>query len=76
LTQIVKTGVFLISVGFDFGQYQWLLLILCGATILGTFIGRWLMEKISQHRFNQLNRILLSVIALGMWLDALRHWLN
>lgn len=76
LTQIVKTGVFLISVGFDFGQYQWLLLILCTATILGTFIGRWLMEKISQQRFNQWNRILLTIIALGMWLDALRHWVN
>lgn len=76
LTQIVKTGVFLLSVGFDFGQYQWLILILCTATILGTFIGRWLMEKISQQRFNQLNRILLAIIALGMWLDALRHWLN
>jgi uncharacterized membrane protein YfcA len=76
LTQLVKTGVFLFSVGFDFGQYQWLLLILCVATVLGTFIGRWLMEKISQQRFNQWNRILLAIIALGMWLDALRNWVN
>lgn len=76
LTQIVKTAVFLVSVGFDFGQYQTLLLILCGATILGTFIGRWLMERISQKRFNQMNKILLASIALGMWLDALKHWWN
>jgi len=75
LTQIVKTGVFFFSVGFDFGEYQWLLIGLCTATILGTFIGRWLMEKISQKRFNQVNRILLAVIALGMWIDAFKHWL-
>lgn len=76
MNQLVKTAVFFLSVGFDFGQYQTLLLLLCGATILGTFIGRWLMEKISQQRFNQMNKILLAIIALGMWLDVLRHWLT
>lgn len=76
MNQMVKTGVFFLSVGFDFGQYQMLLLLLCGATILGTFIGRWLIEKISQKRFNQMNKILLTIIALGMLLDAVKHWWN
>lgn len=76
LTQIVKTAVFFFSVGFNFGDYQWLLLGLCMATIFGTYLGRWLMGKISSKRFNQINRLLLAIIALGMWLDVFMHWYN
>lgn len=74
LTQIAKTTVFFFSVGFNFGNFKWLLLSLCIATIIGTYLGRWLITKISSRRFNQMNRLLLAMIALGMWLDVFKHW--
>jgi uncharacterized membrane protein YfcA len=73
LTQVVKTAIFVAAVGFDFGAYRGLLLLLCAATIIGTYLGRWLMNKISQGHFDQINRILLALIALGMWGNVLRQ---
>jgi uncharacterized protein len=71
MTQVVKTLVFSWGLGFQFGDYFHLLLILGIATLLGTFAGKFLLAKMSEKHYNVLNRILLGAIGGLMILGVL-----
>lgn len=71
ITQIVKLLVFVTVVRFSFAQYSLLLVLLGLATVIGSLIGRYLIEKISEKTYNTLNNSLLGIIALGMVIGAL-----
>jgi uncharacterized membrane protein YfcA len=70
ITQIVKLIVFIWVVRFSFAQYGLLLCLLGIAAIVGTLIGRYLMEKMSEKTYNTLNNLLLGAIAVGMIVGA------
>jgi uncharacterized membrane protein YfcA len=76
MTQIVKTLVFSVSVGFQFGDYGYLLVILGIATILGTFIGKFLLAKLSEQHYDVLNRGLLGLIGSLMMAGVLWKWVQ
>jgi uncharacterized protein len=76
LTQVVKVIVFATSVGFDFGNYKELLIVLCLASILGTFLGKIVMKKMSEQQFNQINSVLLAVIASIMIIKGIFNLLE
>ncbi len=71
ITQITKLIIFASVVKFSFEKFGFLLLILSLAAIIGTFIGRYLIEKISEKAYNVLNNWLLATIAILMILGAL-----
>ncbi len=66
ITQIVKLFIFATVVRFSFAQFGWLLLCLGCAAIVGTLIGRYLIDKLSEKAYNLLNNWLLATIALSM----------
>jgi len=71
ITQIAKLLIFATVVRFSFAKFGLLLLCLGCAAIVGTLVGKYLMEKISEKAYNVLNNWLLAVIALGMVASAL-----
>ncbi|TAE69483.1 MAG: sulfite exporter TauE/SafE family protein [Bacteroidetes bacterium] len=76
ITQIAKLIIFASVVHFSFDKFWFLLLILSLAAIIGTLIGRYLIEKISENVYNTLNNWLLGSIASLMILGALSKIIN
>jgi uncharacterized protein len=76
MTQIVKTLVFSLSVGFQFDVYGHILLIMGIATILGTLAGKFLLAKMSAQHYNVLNRGLLGLIGSLMIVGVLWKWVQ
>jgi uncharacterized membrane protein YfcA len=70
ITQIVKLFIFVTVVRFSFAEYSLLLVLLGLAAVIGSLIGRYLIEKISEKAYNTLNNSLLGIIALGMVIGA------
>ncbi|TAF65426.1 MAG: sulfite exporter TauE/SafE family protein [Cytophagales bacterium] len=66
ITQIVKLIVFVSIVHFSFEKYGGLLFWLSVAAIVGTFLGRYLINFLNEKTYNQLNNWLLFVIASAM----------
>lgn len=76
LTQVVKVAMFATTIGFDFAEYQWLLLFLSVATVAGTFWGKQLMSKISDASYDRMNNALLGFIAVGMVAKPVFLWVQ
>jgi len=55
-------------VGFAFREYALLLSLLCVAVIGGTWFGSQLLEKVSERRFVQVYRAVLTLIAIRLLL--------
>jgi len=70
LTQLVKVIVFATLVQFDFADYLTPLLLFGAISLIGTFIGKKVIGKISDKLYNKLNRGLLIVIGINMLLKA------
>lgn len=71
LTQLCKIVVFSSVMKFDFTQYTQALILLGIMAIIGTFIGKRIIGKISDKKYNHLNNMLLGGIALSMILKAI-----
>ena len=71
LTQCSKILVFSSVMHFDFYQYTQVLILLGSMAIVGTFIGKKIIGKISDKNYHQLNNLLLGTIALSMMLKAI-----
>jgi len=67
LGHLAKIAVFGL-VGFAFRDYALPLSLLCLAVICGTWLGSQLLEKVSERRFVQVYKTLLTVIALRLLL--------
>ena len=71
LGHVAKIAIFGL-VGFAFREYALLLSLLCVGVILGTWLGSQLLERVSERRFVQLYKTVLTLIALRLLLwDAL-----
>jgi uncharacterized protein len=66
LTQMMKIVTFATSVKFDFSDFTEILIVLCVASILETFLGKKIMDKMSEKRFNKINSMLLVRISVAM----------
>lgn len=71
ITQITKLIIFASVVQFSFDKFSLLLILLSFAAIIGTLIGRYLIEKINEKTYNLLNNWLLATIAILMITTAL-----
>jgi len=69
-TQLIKVLIFSSVIGFDFGNYSYLLLFLGLATILGIFIGKNLIGRINNKAYDQMNNYLLGFVAVSMIFKA------
>ena len=67
LGHLAKIAIFGL-VGFAFRDYAIALLLLCAAVICGTWLGSQLLEKVSERRFVQVYKTVLTVIALRLLL--------
>ncbi|MFT6963348.1 MAG: putative membrane protein YfcA [Flammeovirgaceae bacterium] len=71
LTQLVKLVMFATVVKFDFGDYLIPLMFFGVASLIGTFIGKKVIGKLSDGLYDKLNKWLLIVIGANMLLKAL-----
>ena len=71
ITQIVKILMFASVVKFDFSKYGYLLWYLAIATLIGTWVGKKVVSKITEKQFDRLNKIILGLVALSMILKPL-----
>ena len=62
---LMKLPIFF-SLGFDYAPHIPLLVALIAAVVIGTFLGKRLLEKVSQARFVQMFELLLLLIALQL----------
>ena len=70
MTQLVKLLVFATVVKFDFGPYLPYLLAFGAASLLGTFLGKRIIGRISNATYAKLNKWLLIVIGANMLVKA------
>ena len=54
------------GVGFSFAYHGGLVVPMAAATIAGTYLGKWLLSRISERGFVVLYRVVLSVLALRL----------
>ncbi|MFK7899645.1 MAG: sulfite exporter TauE/SafE family protein [Cyclobacteriaceae bacterium] len=71
IAQVIKIIVFYSVLHFDFQEYLTLILLLGGVSILGTFIGKKILSKISNSVYKRLNTIILIVIGINMLIKSL-----
>ena len=71
MTQLVKVIIFATVVKFDFGEYLPFLFLFGVAALIGTFIGKKIIGKISDGLYDKLNKWLLIIIGTNMLLKAL-----
>lgn len=71
LTQLAKIQAFGSVVGFSYAPYSGLILLLCVAAILGTFIGSQLLQKMTDEQYDKYNKYILVVLALSLLLKPL-----
>jgi uncharacterized protein len=65
LVHVFKVAVF-VAMGFAFGQYLPLILVMVAAGFAGTAIGGRLLIRVPEKVFRQVFRILLSLVALAL----------
>lgn len=66
IVQLVKVPTFGLVVAFDYEQYSLLIGLLCVVTVLGTWIGKNLIHRISDKNYHLLEKIILTVLSLFM----------
>ena len=71
ITQLAKVIVFSAVLKFEFQQYTLAFVCLGLASVIGTYIGRKLIGKIQDRRYQQLNNALLIIIGLNMLFKAI-----
>lgn len=71
ITQITKLFVFMSVIHFSFQKYLYLIILLGLAAIIGTLLGRYLIEKINEKTYNFLNNFLLGIIAFVMVFNSI-----
>lgn len=64
VVHLTKIPTFVWVVHFDYAAYGILMLTLCAVTIVGTWIGKNLIDKISDTSYHHWERIILTVLAL------------
>ncbi len=68
VAQLAKMIVFSTAVGFDFGNYQSLIIVLGVAAVVGTFTGKFLLKYMSDQKYQRVNTALFIMIAAVMLL--------
>ncbi|EAY26649.1 sulfite exporter TauE/SafE family protein [Microscilla marina] len=71
LTQLSKIIVFSSVMKFDFTSFAFALFLLGFMAVVGTFIGKKIIGKISDKKYNHFNNLLLGGIALSMMLKVI-----
>jgi uncharacterized membrane protein YfcA len=66
VVQLVKVPTFGLVVAFDYEQYSLLISLLCLVTVLGTWVGKNLIHRISDKNYHFLEKIILTVLSLFM----------
>jgi uncharacterized protein len=66
IVQLVKVPTFGFVVAFNYEQYSLLIALLCVVTVLGTWIGKNLIHRISDKNYHLLEKIILTVLSLFM----------
>lgn len=66
IVQLVKVPTFGFVVAFNYEQYSLLIGLLCVVTVLGTWIGKNLIHRISDKNYHLLEKIILTVLSLFM----------
>ncbi len=66
IAHLVKIPTFGFVVAFDYQQYSWLIACLCLVTIVGTWIGKNLIHKISDQNYHFWEKLILTVLSLVM----------
>ena len=69
-THIIKLIAFG-SIGFDPAPHSWLLVFMCSAAIVGTWIGRWTHTRLSDSQFRLFFRVALTLLGTKLCWDAI-----
>ena len=68
---LVKIPLFAWGLDFDFMPYFWALSAMIAAVILGTFLGKILLGRLSTERFSLILRVLLAVIVIKIYITEI-----
>ncbi len=71
----VKIPLFII-IGFSYGPYMRLLMLLFLATLLGTWVGSHLLLKLDKNLVRCAFRLVITLIAIKMMTDGIYPWIS
>ncbi len=71
ISQLLRIVIFSTMIGFNFNQYYNMIVLLGIGAVAGTFLGKFIIGKISEHNHKKWNNALLLVIALAMILEPI-----
>jgi uncharacterized protein len=68
---LVKVPLFAWGLSFDFTPYTQALVGMVLMVLLGTWFGKWCLQRVSKHAFALITRVILSIIVLKIFITEL-----